>query len=129
MKKHITLQELGVPTWHPEALAWRKSNLSEVKSGELVGKQFKTTKWKYFICKKITKEHVYFYNIKMDRKYALFLLPTTKQLSIKEQKQWIKDNYPESQLYVPKTGCQLHGDIDATLTLSDGTVYSIPWNY
>ena len=129
MKKYTTLKKLGCPTFHPEELNWRRSHFSEVESGELIGKQFKTNRGKFFTCKKITKEHVYFYNIKMDRKYALFLLPTAKQLSVKEQKQWIKNNYPGSNLYVPRTGCQLHGDIDATLTLLDGTVYSIPWNY
>lgn len=125
----MTLQELGVPIFHPEKLCWRRSYLNEVESGELVGKQFKTPRGKYFNCKKITKKYVYFYDIEMDRKHALFYLPTLKQLNVQEQRQWIKDNYPGSQLHVPTTGCQMHGNIDATLTLSDGTVYTIPWNY
>lgn len=124
-----TLQELGVPTFHPEKLHWRRSYLSEVESGELIGKTFKTTKGKMFICKKIDKEHVYFYNIKMDRKYALFELPTIKQLTSEEQKEKLKELYPGSKLHVPSHGCQLHGDIDATLTLSNGDEINIPWNY
>ncbi len=65
----------------------------------------------------------------MDRKHALLFLPATFNLYKEEQKQWIKDNYRGSKLFIPKTGCQMHGDIDATLTLVDGTVYTIPWNY
>ena len=127
-KVYKTLQELGVPTWHPEVLAWRRSYLSEVKSGELVGKQFKTTKGKLFICEKIDKRNVYFHGIEMNRKYALFKLPTLKQLNSSQQIEAIKQRYPGSEIVVGK-GCQLHGDIDATLTLIDGTVYTIPWNY
>lgn len=103
-----SLQELGIPTFHPESLHWRRSYLAEVKSGELVGKEFKTTKGKVFTCKAIDKEHIYFHNIKMDRKYALFLLPTIKQLTTKEQIEFIKNKYPESKFYLSK-GCQLHG--------------------
>lgn len=126
--KRTSLKELGVPTWHPEALHWRRSYLEEVESGELIGKEFKTSKGKRFICKNITKNHVYFHNIKMQRKYALFLLPTKKQFSSGDRMKWIKDNYPGSTLHIGN-GCQLHGDIDATLRLADGTAYSIPWNY
>lgn len=128
-KVYKTLQELGVPTWHPEVLAWRRSYLSEVKSGELVGKEFKTTRGKKFICEKVDKRNVYFNGIEMNRKYALFKLPTLKQLNFLQQLEAIKQRYPGSILCVPKTGCQMHGDIDATLTLVDGTVYTIPWNY
>ena len=124
-----TLQELGVPTWHPEVLAWRRSNLSEVKSGGLIGKEFKTTRGKKFICEKIDKRNIYFHGIEMNRKYALFKLPTLKQLNSAQQIEFIKQRYPGSRLYIPKTGCQMHGDIDATLRLVDGTVYTIPWNY
>ena len=124
-----TLKELGVATWHPEKLALRRSNLSEVKSGELVGKRFMTTKGKIFTCEKIDKRNVYFNGIEMNRKYALFKLPTLKQLSTSELIEAIKQRYPGSRLYIPKTGCQMHGDIDATLRLVDGTVYTIPWNY
>ena len=124
----MTLEKLGVPVFHKEALHWRRSNLAEVKSGELIGKKFKTKKGKEFTCKRINKEYVYFYNIEMDRKHALFLLPTVRQLTTMQQIQWIKDNYPGSHLHVGQ-GCQLHGDVDATLTLKDGTIYNIPWNY
>ncbi len=128
-KVYKTLQELGVPTWHPKALAWRKSRLHEIRSGELIGKKFRTKKGKEFVCKNIDQQYVYFYDIKMDRKHALFFLPTTYNLTKEEQVNWIEKNYPGSTLYIPKTGCQMHGDIDATLTLVDGTVYTIPWNY
>lgn len=127
MSEYKTLSELGVPHWHDETLEWRRSWLSEVKSGELIGKKFRTTRGKEFICEGATKEHILFHNIKMSRKYAKFLLPTRRQYTDKEQKQWIKENYPGSVLVLTR-GCQLHGDIDATLTL-DGTVYTIPWNY
>ena len=127
-KVYKTLKELGVPTWHPEALALRRSYLSEVKSGELVGKKFKTTKGKIFTCEKIDKRNVYFNGIEMNRKYALFKLPTLKQLSTPEIIEAIKQRYPGSEIVIGK-GCQLHGDRDATLTLVDGTVYTIPWNY
>ena len=128
-KDYKTLKELGIPTFHPTSLDWRKSTLSEVKSGELVGLKFKTTNGKEFVCEKIDKGYVYFHNIKMNRKYALFLLLTSKQLTTQEQKDFIANKYPNSKLHIPKHGCQLHGDKDATLTLEDGTVYTIPWNY
>lgn len=127
-KIYKSLRELGVPTFHPEELHWRRSYLEEVKSGELIGKEFKTTKGKKFICEKIDKEYVYFHKIKMQRKYALFLLPTLKQLTTKEQIDYLKRLYPDSKLDIGK-GCQLHGDVDATLTLENGEVIIIPWNY
>ena len=128
-KIYKSLRELGVPTFHPPILHWRRSYLSEVKSGELIGKEFKTKKGKKFICEKITKDNIYFHNIEMNRKYAYFYLPTVKQLTVSEKINKLKELYPNSRLYVPRTGCQLHGDIDATLTLEDGIVYTIPWNY
>ena len=127
-KVYKTLQELGVPTWHPEVLAWRRSYLSEVKSGELIGKEFKTTRGKIFTCEKIDKRNVYFNGIEMNRKYALFKLPTLKQLNSSQQIEFIKQRYLGSEIVIGK-GCQLHGDREATLTLVDGTVYTIPWNY
>lgn len=127
-KIYKTLKELGIPTWHPEVLALRRSNLSEVKSGELVGKHFKTPKGRIFTCQKIDKSNVYFHGIKINRKYALFKLPTLKQLSTSELIEAIKQRYPGSEIVIGK-GCQLHGDREATLTLVDGTVYTIPWNY
>ena len=63
--KTVSLQELGIPTFKPEEYHWRRSYLNEVKSGELIGKKFKTTRGKEFICKNIDKEYVYFFNIKM----------------------------------------------------------------
>ena len=123
-----SLRELNVPTFHPKALHWRKSTLVEVKSSELIGKQFKTTKGKIFTCKNIDKNYVYFHNIRMERRYALFYLPTEKQLTEQEQIDFLKKLYPESKLIIGK-GCQLHGDIDAELTLKDGTIYTINWNY
>jgi len=123
-----TLQELGISTFKPEEYHWRRSHLDEVKSGELIGKKFRTTKNKEFVCKNIDKEYIYFFNIKMERKYALFYLPTIRQYTTKEQIQLIAQKYPGSQLHIGK-GCQLHGNIDAILTLKDGTKYKIPWNY
>ena len=123
-----SLDDLGVPTFHPEKLHWRRSYLNEIKTGELVGKLFKTTKGKLFICEKIDKKYIYFFNIKMERKYGLFLLPTRRQLTTSEQIKFLENKYPGSNLKIGK-GCQLHGDVDAELTLKDGTVYTIPWNY
>ena len=48
----------------------------------------------------------------------------TKEELLKE----IKVHYPDAVLNVPKTGCQLHGDVDATLTVK-GKNYTIAWNY
>ena len=123
------LPELGVPTFHPEELHWRRSYLNEVKSGELIGKIFKTKKGKTFICENIDKEYIYFHKIKMKRKYAYFLLPTLKQLTTEEQKNKLNELYPNSKLEIPNHGCQLHGDITAKLTLENGDVINIPWNY
>lgn len=124
-----TLIDLGIPTFHLEKLHWRRAYNDEVKSGELIGKQFKTRKGKTFICKNITLEYIYFGSIEMQRKYALFLLPTLVQLTTQEQIEELKIKYPNSKLHIPKVGCQLHGDITATLTLENGTMYEIPWNY
>jgi len=126
--KTKTLQELGVPTFHPEELNWRRSYLAEVESKELIGRKFKTKRNKVFVCKKITKEFVYFHNIEMERKHAYFLLPVSKQLTSKEQIEFIKNKYKGSTFIIGK-GCQLHGDINGILTLKDGTQYRIPWNY
>lgn len=123
-----SLDGLGVPRFHPEELHWRRSYLNEVESGELIGRQFKTSKGKLFTCKKLTKDHVYFWSIKMDRNYAYFYLPTIKQLTELEQIKFLKNKYPGSNLTIGK-GCQLHGDVDATLELKDGSVWIIPWNY
>lgn len=124
----VTLEKLGIPTFKPEELHWRRSYLSEVKSGKLVGRRFKTTKGKEFICLSIDEEYIYFLNIRMERRFALFYLPTIKPYTTKEQIELISNKYPNSDLYIGK-GCQLHGNIDATLTLENGTIYKIPWNY
>ncbi len=123
-----TLDELGVPTFHPISLDWRRSYLEEVKNKSLIGKEFKTRKGKFFKCENIDKDYVYFYNIKMERKYAFFYLPTQKQLTTQEIKDMLLKLYPNSTLLIGK-GCQLHGDVDATLILEDGSEILIPWNY
>lgn len=100
-----TLDELGVTSFHPISLDWRRSYLEEVKNSSLIGKEFKTRKGKKFICKNIDKEYVYFNNLKMDRKYAFFYLPTRKQLTTQEKKNMILQLYPNSTLLIGK-GCQ-----------------------
>ena len=55
-------------------------------------------------------------------------VPVYKQKTTQELLNEIKSRYPDAKLHVPKVGCQLHGDIDATLTIK-GVNYIIPWNY
>lgn len=51
-----------------------------------------------------------------------------KQKTDSEIKKELLDLFPSSTLIIGK-GCQLHGDVDATLTKSNGEVITIAWNY
>lgn len=55
-------------------------------------------------------------------------IPVYKQLTTTELLGQIKKQHPDAELHVPRVGCQLHGDIDATLTIN-GKTHNIPWNY
>lgn len=55
-------------------------------------------------------------------------IPKYKKKTASEILDEIQVNYPNAKLYIPKVGCQLHGDIDAELTIDNQTYY-IPWNY
>jgi hypothetical protein len=55
-------------------------------------------------------------------------IPVYKQLTTEELMQQVRKLYPDATIYIPKAGCQLHGDIDATLTIN-GIKHIIPWNY
>ena len=69
--------------------------------------------------------------IRVNRKEILApknTIPVYKRKTEKELLEEIKLKYPNATLSIPKTGCQLHGDIDATLTIKDKS-YTIPWNY
>jgi len=127
-KIRTTLNRLGVPTHHPEALQWRRSYIAEVDSGELIGKVFRTSSGKQFYCKNLTRTFIMFYNITMERKKAKFLLPYCKQYTSKEQIKWLENNLDMKSFKLSR-GCQLHGDVDATIILKDGTHYEVPWNY
>lgn len=136
-----TIQELGIDLWHPESIEWRHPWKEDFKSGVLKGKPFrigrqrKTMRDHRHICidadwvsNKKPAIITYKYGT-IEAKATFFQLPTRIQKTKDEIKSEIRSKYPKCELNVPKQGCQLHGDIDATLILKNGDKYTIPWNY
>jgi hypothetical protein len=138
--EYKTLNNLGIKSFY-DVVDWRHPRKEDFKSNVLKGKTFR-------IGRKLSKATTYLYtclesdwvsnkkpavitykNGNIDASTTFFKLKTKKQKSKLQIKQEILNKYPNSKLDIPKTGCQLHGDIDATLTLSNGKQFTIPWNY
>ncbi len=135
------LQEVGIDHFHDETIDWAHPSKEQLKSSKLVGKQFRigirlnTAKTYLHTCidaKWISNKKggciTYKYG-EIESKAVFFRLPVRKQKTEDEIIKEILKKYPNSKLYVPKTGCSLHGDIDATLTLNNGEKINIAWNY
>ena len=132
---------MGISSFHDEVIDWIHPSSSHLKSGELIGKKFRIGRYlnraKTYLhtCSDVNWISnsrggfiVYRYG-EIEPKAVFFKLPTHKQKTTEEIKAEILLKYPNSKLYVPNVGCQLHGDITATLTLSNGDEISIAWNY
>ena len=128
-EEYLKKEDLKIPRYHPSELRWRTPTIQEMKSGELNGKRFRTSRGKTFRCKQTTATHVCFYNIELERRFARFYLPTKVGYSTADEIKWLKENYDLEHLHVPKTGCQLHGDIWATIKFKgDDKEYGFLWN-
>jgi hypothetical protein len=57
-----------------------------------------------------------------------WLYPVYVQKTERDLKEEILSKFPGSSFHLTQ-GCQLHGDIDGILTLPNGDVITIPWNY
>jgi hypothetical protein len=137
----MRVHELGIKSFHDEVIDWVHPSRCHLKSGELVGKKFRigrhlnraktylhTCEDVNWISNKKGGYIIYKYG-EIEPKAVFFQLPTQKQKTTGEIKKEILEKYPNSKLHVPKVGCSLHGDIDATLKLENGEVITIAWNY
>ena len=141
MRDYKTITELGIDFFHKTTLEWQHPCKNDLKSGELLGKSFriggeiKTAKTSLHSCLgsdwvSNKKPAIVRYRYgEIEASTTFFKLPANVKKRTNEIKEEILILYKNSKLYIPKKGCQMHGDITAELTLECGNVFFIPWNY
>lgn len=133
-----TFDALGAPDNKPPIILWRSPHKEEIKSDLLLGKTFRNKKYKHqqYICDGVDwvsnkKPSVVKSGLAViDTRDIEFYLFTEQFYNTGEKIEWLRHNLPDlKEIILPIVGCQLHGDIDVSFIMNDGTEYTVPYNY